>query len=119
MRSAWYAAFLSAALWPGAGQFFNRDVKKGLALTFLTALLGLSLTIGLGKVLVQAEPTDTMYFDLEQMRRDKNAKLAAKPSHYGTYSLLLTLTWVFGVVDAFLGARERQHPAPPPPADAA
>lgn len=108
------AALLSALAWPGAGQFFNRDFKKGLALTLLTMLLGLSLMVGVGRDLLQSLPPDPSPFDPEQIRRVKEIVMQANPRLYGTYSLLLTLTWFFAVVDAWLGARERAQMAPPP-----
>jgi hypothetical protein len=113
MRSPWIAALLSALAWPGAGQFYNKDFKKGLVLTALTALLGMSLLIGVGGAVLHALPADGSPFDPERIRAVKEAIMTANPRLYGSYSLLLTLTWFFSVVDAFLGARERSAPPPP------
>lgn len=111
------AALLSALAWPGAGQFFNRDFKKGAVLTLLTLLLGLSLLLGLGRELIRALPPDPSPFNPEQVRAVRDAMVQANPRLYGTYSTLLSLTWIFGVVDAWLGARERTAPPPPPTPD--
>lgn len=114
MSSPLIAVLLSAVAWPGAGQFYNREFKKGLLLTSLTLLLGAALMVGIGKEVLQSLPANPAPFDPEQIRLLKKAIMEANPRLYGTYSLLLTLTWFFGVVDAFLGARERKAPPPPP-----
>ncbi len=118
MREAIIAALLSALVWPGAGQFYNREFKKGLALVFLTLLLGVSLMIGLGRDIAQSLPTDPSPFDPEQIRRVRDIILQANPRFYRNYSMLLTATWLFSVVDAALGARERaaSRKEPPPAA---
>ena len=112
MRSPMVAALLSALLWPGAGQFYNREFKKGLLLTCLTVLLSVSLVIGLGRSLLQNLPQVTSPFDPQQMKVLRDAILQANPRLYGAYSLLLTLTWAFSVLDAFLEARERRDSGP-------
>jgi hypothetical protein len=115
MASPWVAALLSAILWPGAGQFYNREFKKGLLLTGLTLLLGASLLAGLGREVVRSLPPDPSPFNPAQIRQMRDIILQANPRLYGTYTLLLTLTWVFSVVDAFLGAREKGIRPPPGP----
>jgi TM2 domain-containing membrane protein YozV len=109
MTTPLIAALLSALLWPGAGQIYNRDFKKGMALTVLTVLLGASLVVGVGRDVLQSLPQNPSLFDLTQIRQIKDVLLKANPRLYGTYSLLLTLTWVFSVIDAFLSARERRR----------
>jgi TM2 domain-containing membrane protein YozV len=108
MRSPLVAALLSALFWPGAGQFYNREFKKGFLMTSLTILLSVSLVIGLGRTLLQNLPQVTSPFDPQQMKVLRDAILQANPRLYGTYSLLLTATWIFSILDAFLGARERR-----------
>lgn len=120
MPRALIAALLSGLAWPGAGQFFNRDFKKGILLTGLTVLLAVSLMLGLGRDLARVMPQSPSPLDPDQVRALRDAMLSANPAFYKRYSLLLSLTWLFGVVDAWLGAREKAAPppAPPPPPDA-
>jgi hypothetical protein len=120
MRDMLMAGMLSALVWPGAGQFYNREFRKGLALVLLTFLLGLSLMIGLGKDIAQHLPADPSPFDPEQIRRLRDVIIHANPRFYRNYSLILTATWFYSVVDAYLGARDRaaakKEKSPPEPA---
>jgi hypothetical protein len=112
MKQILIAVLLSGLLWPGTGQMYNREFAKGLVLILLTFLFGLSLLMGAGAEILQKLPADGPAWDTSQVQqileqiRLKNAGLVT------TFNLLMTVTWVYGVVDAYLGAKDRLTPPP-------
>src|SRR5688572_24254167 len=113
MKEIFIAAALSALVWPGTGQLYNREFKKGAALVFLTVLLGFAFVIGAGRDIARHAAAGGVSFGPEQARAMLESVIADNPAFYRRYSLLLSATWVFSIVDAVLGARDRLAPPPP------
>jgi hypothetical protein len=97
------AILLNVVLWPGAGQIYNRQPAKGIALIVLT---GIETLVFLGLAawrLLSLLPADllrltpgTMFVIVEKTLRS---------GAVGVAFLVLLLTWVFCIVDAYLVAR--------------
>ncbi|HRY29561.1 MAG TPA: hypothetical protein P5079_05930 [Elusimicrobiota bacterium] len=121
MRQTIFAVFLSGLLWPGLGQLYNRDFLKGFVLIGLTLLFGLSLFLGAGLEIANRLPADLSTFDMTQARALSQELLKSNSGFFFTFNLLTMITWLYAVVDAYLGAKERLSPPTPtdepPPAD--
>ncbi len=114
MKQPIIAALLSALVWPGAGQIYNREFKKGLVLIGLTLLFGLSLVMGAGRDLLHSLPADMSAFDIEQARMLTEEIMRRNSTSLVTFNLLMTVTWVYSAFDAYLGARDRLKTDAPP-----
>jgi hypothetical protein len=115
VKSIIIATLLSAVVWPGAGQLYNRDFKKGAVLIALTFLAGVSLFLAAGMEIARSLPPDLAQVDAVRARMIAEEIAQRNAGFFTAFNLLILATWLFGVVDAFLGARERQNPPPPEP----
>jgi O-antigen/teichoic acid export membrane protein len=108
MRQKIAAVLLSALVFPGLGQLYNQDRRKGVALVIATnGLLGLVLLTGL--ILFSREYT--LVFFPRPLTSDMVKMLLidtlTHPVFWVPFGLLVAL-WGYGVVDAVRGA------GPPP-----
>jgi hypothetical protein len=124
MKTTLIAVLLSAFVWPGAGQIYNREFWKGVVLVCLTILFALSFLIGAGAEIAHRIPAGTTQLSVDQARAITEEILNQRSGYILAFNLLVMAVWLYGVVDAYLGARERLQrlaapPAPPPepPAD--
>jgi len=115
------AALLSAFVWPGAGQLYNREVKKGAALIALTILIAVVVIVATASEVTRQLPTDIGDLDADLVRTLPAQVLAARGGVLMGSSLALLLIWAYGIVDAYLGGRGRRKltlepraPAAPP-----
>lgn len=113
MKQVLFAVLLSALVWPGAGQIYNREFTKGLILIGLTLLFGLSLLINVGREIAQNLPPDMIHFDIAQARALSEDILSRNSGFLLTFNTLMFVTWIYSIVDAFLGARDKLKPQPP------
>jgi len=104
MRQGIKAFLLSAFVFPGLGQLYNQDRKKGVALVLGTnLLLGVVLLVGI--VLVSQEylavfyPRPLTWELVKALLRDT----IAHPLFWIPFGLLMAL-WGFAMVDAVRGA---------------
>lgn len=114
MKAVLIPVLLSALVWPGAGQIYNRDFKKGIVLILLTFLAGLSLFMVAGMQIAQHLPPDVSSIDTARAQAIADEILKKNAGFFASFNILVLATWVFGVIDAFLGAKERLN-APPAP----
>jgi len=111
MRQGIKAFLLSAFVFPGLGQLYNQDRKKGVALVLgANLLLGVILLVGM--VLFSQEYLAVFYprpltWDLVKvLLRDT----ITHPLFYFPLGLLMAL-WSFAMVDAVRGAGRKQPAA--------
>jgi Na+-driven multidrug efflux pump len=110
MRQGIKAFLLSAFVFPGLGQLYNQDRKKGVALVLGTNLL-LGVTLLVGMVLFSQEYLSVFYprpltWDLAKVLL---LDTISRPLFWIPFGLLLAV-WGFAMVDAVRGAG-RQPPA--------
>ena len=118
MHRGMVAALLSAFVWPGAGQLYNRDVKKGAFLIGLTLAVAVAVIIATAAEVTRQLPADIGDLDADLVRALPAQVLAARSGTLFVSSLLLLLAWAYGVVDAYVGGRGRRkltlEPRTPP-----
>lgn len=104
MHSAVIAFLLSAFIFPGVGQVYKGDVKKGVFLILSASLLLAALVLGVlilysyayAEMLAQAESPEAI--DPGQLQ-DLLMQVITRPFILFSFGLLLA-TWVFGIFDA-------------------
>lgn len=114
------AVLLSAFIWPGAGQFYNREFKRGILLVGLTLLLCLSFVIGAEKEIRQRMPADMTTFDMAKAQVVMQDILKKNSDYVMTFNLLMFAAWLYSVADAYWTAKQTLQPpeeAPPPDND--
>ena len=118
MHRGMVAALLSAFVWPGAGQLYNRDVKKGAFLIGLTLAVAVAVIIATAAEVTRQLPADIGDLDADLVRTLPAQVLAARSGTLLVSSLLLLLAWAYGIVDAYVGGRGRRkltlEPRTPP-----
>jgi predicted outer membrane lipoprotein len=123
MHRGMVAALLSAFVWPGAGQLYNREFRKAAVLIGLTLAVAVAVIIATAAEVTRQLPADIGDLDADLVRTLPAQVLAARSGTLVASSLLLLLAWAYGIVDAYLGGRGRRKmtleprtPPPPPPA---
>jgi hypothetical protein len=119
MHRGMVAALLSAGVWPGAGQLYNREFKKGALLIGLTLAVAMVVIIATASELTRQLPADMGDLDADLVRTLPAQVLAARSGTLMVSSLLLLAAWAYGIVDAYVGGRGRRkltmEPRVPPP----
>lgn len=121
MHRGMVAALLSAFVWPGAGQLYNREFKKAAFLIGLTIAVSVAVIIATAAEVTRQLPADVGDLDADLVRTLPAQVMAAHPGILFGSSLLLLLAWAYGIVDAYIGGRGRRKlsfeprtpPAPP------
>jgi hypothetical protein len=108
MHRGMVAALLSAFVWPGAGQLYNREFKKGAFLIGLTLAVAVAVMIATAVEVTRQLPVDIGDLDADLVRTLPAQILAARSGTLLVSSLLLLLAWGYGIVDAYLGGRGRR-----------
>jgi hypothetical protein len=115
MRRSITAILLSALVFPGLGQLYNQDRRKGIFLVLAANVLaGLLLLLGL--VLFSSE-YHAVYYP-RAITGDIAKTLLLDTVFHPLFMIpccLLIALWAFGVVDAGRGPRPRQSSPQPPP----
>ena len=123
MHRGMVAALMSAFLWPGAGQLYNRELRKGAVLIGLTLAVAVAVIIATAAEVTRQLPADLGDLDADLVRTLPAQVLSARPGLLMASSVLLLLAWGYGVIDAYLGGRGRRkitlEPRTPPPPPAA
>lgn len=122
MHRGMVAALLSAFVWPGAGQLYNREFRKAAVLIGLTLAVAVAVIIATAAEVTRQLPADIGDLDADLVRTLPAQILAARSGTLVASSLLLLLAWAYGIVDAYLGGRGRRKmtleprtpPSPPP-----
>ena len=107
MKKTILPTLLSAFVWPGAGQLFNREFKKGWVLIGVSALVMVSFSLNLSVRLKDALPADTSKVDMAMVRTALQQMMATPSMYFRTFNLLMSVLWAYSVVDAFVGALMR------------
>lgn len=119
MHRGMVAALLSGLVWPGAGQLYNREFKKGALLIGLTLAVAMVVIVATASELTRQLPADMGDLDADLVRTLPAQVLAARSGMLMVSSLLLLAAWAYGIVDAYVGGRGRRkltmEPRVPPP----
>jgi TM2 domain-containing membrane protein YozV len=104
------AVVLSAVVCPGAGQIYNRQRLKGVALILASA--GVSVAVGVLVVrnVLRALPADVFTIGPAELQAILQKARSGPLVTLGT--AVLALTWIASVVDAYLVARGSAADAP-------
>lgn len=112
MRAAITAFLLSAFVFPGLGQLYNQDRKKGIFLVLAANLL-LGLVLLIGMILISQEYTAVYY--PRAITWDIGRALLLDTLTHPVFLVLFVLLaglWGFAAVDAARGAGRRQMEKP-------
>ena len=112
MHRGMVAALLSAFVWPGAGQLYNREFKKGAILIGLTLAVAVAVMIATAAEVTRQLPPDIDELDADLVRALPAQVLAARPGTLLGSSLLLLAAWGYGILDAYFGGRGRRKLTP-------
>jgi uncharacterized membrane protein HdeD (DUF308 family) len=116
-KSPVWPALLSALVAPGVGQIFNRDYKRGI----LLLVISLGGFFWFSSVLTQQlslfiHTAPETWMQNPNLLKDALSKVVGQnPDMFVTFYTLMFLTWIFGVVDAYVSARKLRNFIPPPP----
>jgi TM2 domain-containing membrane protein YozV len=104
-RRPWMAAGLSAVVFPGAGQVYNRQVAKGVAFIALSLACTVAITVMMVRIAMAAIQANPDMIDPSQTQRAVEQAVRSGAGGLSATVWALTLLWVVSVVDAYLVAR--------------
>jgi hypothetical protein len=104
MKKAILPTLLSAFVWPGAGQLYNREFKKGWLLIGVSVLVTLSFSLNLTFRLKESLPTDIEDMDTNAIRTALQQMMANPSPYFRYFNIFMSILWAYAVVDAFVGA---------------
>jgi hypothetical protein len=102
------AVSLSALVWPGAGQVYNRDLKKGFALIALTAGCALVMVVVISRAVIASLPAEMEVLDPFVVQDITRQALLRAGFALNATTFVMTAAWVASVVDAWMVGRRRQ-----------
>ena len=103
---------LSLMLGPGLGQLYNREHKKGWWLIGVSFIVFLAFSVWLSRAAFPYLPKDLDPQSINRAVLRDIIQTHIVEEHtftFYTYEVLLGLLWVYGVVDAYLGAIRRRE----------
>lgn len=106
MKDYLFPILLSALVVPGAGQIYNKEKGKGVVLMALFFLVIFGFMMTLSVSLAALLPPD-MTVSPEQVRGLVEGIMEEKSEFITTFWYLTLAIWGYGVLDAYLGARDR------------
>jgi TM2 domain-containing membrane protein YozV len=107
-KSVYWPPLLSALVAPGIGQIFNREYLKGffLLLAFVGSIVWFSIVLT-ERLEILLPGTPDMWVQDQNLLRDGITKLITESSGmFMTFQLLLIVIWIYGIIDAYMGARK-------------
>jgi hypothetical protein len=116
MKEYLFPILLSALVVPGAGQIYNKEKVKGVLLMvlFFLVIVGFMITIS---VSLAAQLSPNMAVSPEQVRIMVETIIDEKSGFITSFWYLTLAIWGYGILDAYLGARDlvkaRNDKAPP------
>src|SRR5262245_42357396 len=111
MLSIIIPVILTLLFGPGIGQLYNKEYRKGLILVALSLGLLVAFSIWLGRAAMNYLPADLNAVDRTMLRNVIQDHIMQDHAvTFYTYEVLLAVLWVYGVVDAYLGASRRRLP---------
>jgi hypothetical protein len=107
-KSPVWPALLSALVAPGVGQFANREYLKGGVLLFASIASFLWFSRAVTEALSALLPgtPDQWKLNQDQFREAVVKIVGQNPSMFVTFEILILLVWIFGIVDAYITARQ-------------
>jgi hypothetical protein len=112
-----FALVLSGLVWPGLGQLYNRDFKKGLAFILVAAVSAVTFFVAAG-ARVLAVLQDPGSLDLDRLLAISEGLRADVGGVVGLAGAVMIGTWLVAIVDAYLVARSRPERASSSPSAA-
>lgn len=107
MKRIIIAVLLSGVLGPGVGQLYNREFKKGWALIIFTLVICILFFGALTKATVQMLPPHVTVITPEMAQQILQKLLEKNPTPFHMFKFIILILWVYGIVDAYIGARKR------------
>lgn len=116
MKRIFIAVLLSALIGPGVGQLYNKDFKKAKFLIIGSIIIFILIFLFFGAVsraFINMMPTgfNPASFDNMALVQQNIEKLYSKhPEPFYMFNIvisILIILWIYGVIDAFNGARKR------------
>jgi hypothetical protein len=106
---------LSLLLGPGVGQLYNKEYKKGALLIALSAGILIWAVVWYSKAIQPFLPSDMTTIDPQAMPQlVKNAAEQVRAQGGGVllfFKGILTILWLYGVVDAYWAADKKRKTA--------
>jgi hypothetical protein len=100
---------LAVLLGPGMGQLYNKEYKKGAVLIVVSVGLLLAFSVWLSRAAYGYLPTNFETVDRALLRTIIQTHIVADhPMTFYTYEVLLAALWVYGIIDAYVGATRRR-----------
>ncbi len=115
-KSPIWAALLSGIVAPGLGQIYNRNNKRGILLMVISigGLLWFSSILTEQLSLYIHTPPDTWMQNPDQLSAAITQVISKNPNMFVTFYALMLITWIFGIVDAYLSAKKPTLVPPQP-----
>ncbi len=102
---------LSVLLGPGMGQFYNKEYKKGAILVVVSLVVLIVAGMWYFKNLQPYIPADVTQMDplaMQQIMTNAAGQISAKDGKIlAVFEALLTVLWIYGIVDAYRGAKRK------------
>lgn len=105
VMSIFIPVVLTVLLGPGVGQLYNKEFRKGLILIGLSLVLLIAFSFWLSKAALAYLPPDITKVNPTMLRNIIQNHIV--PEHsvtFYTYEALLAGLWLYGVIDAYIGA---------------
>lgn len=109
MKETLLATLLSAFVWPGAGQLYNKEIKKGWILIGTSLLVMFSLSLNLSARIRELLPENITQIDTGTIRSTLEQLMRNPPEYFKYFNIFMSALWAYSVVDAFFGARHRNE----------
>jgi hypothetical protein len=114
MKNLFIPVLLSALVLPGAGQMFNREKIKGAVLMALFVALSVALVVVIVAVVLPILPdTGGAPMSMDEAKAFTTRVWAERGDGISAVWWGLMAVWVYGFLDAFLGARARARATAP------
>jgi hypothetical protein len=113
MASVIIPVLLCFFLGPGVGQLYNREFKKGTLLIVASLVVLVVAGVWYYKALVPFLPADLTAVDpnaLQDLLKNAASQITAtKGFALAVFEALLTVLWIYGMVDAYLVAQRKRR----------
>ncbi|MBN1850377.1 MAG: hypothetical protein JW932_17535 [Deltaproteobacteria bacterium] len=106
MKQQLLAVILSALVVPGLGQVINRQIKKGIILMIVVFILFIAGTVQLAILLTSSIQKERILNPMDTVTIIQNLRYQDLPALW-IVVIIFGLVWLYAVVDAFLGGRNR------------
>lgn len=117
LKTPFWPALLSAVVAPGIGQIFNREMKKGFFLLACTmgSFFWFTKVIGDRLSLILPGTPEQWSQDQEKLIEAITALGQETPFMFLLFRILMIMLWGFGIIDAYLTAKNKKNESKPRP----